>query len=83
MYQFISVARSLSDTIPSPMYIYINEDDNKYYISNMYPRGAVFQGSKLTAGPKYYNVDNGQLISTNDIKNGKTTYWNIDFKFKI
>jgi hypothetical protein len=84
MYKFITVARNtMSDTSPMPMYIYKNEDNNKYYISRMYPDKAVFQGSTLVNPAKFYAIDYPQEISDNDIKQGRTTYWSMIWTFKI
>ena len=84
MYKFITVARNIdTETNPIPMYIYQNEDNNKYYISRMYPTKAVFQGSKISNDTKFYEIEYPQEISADDIKNGKTTYWNIIWTFKL
>jgi hypothetical protein len=84
MYKFITVARNtMSDTSPMPMYIYQDEQTNKYYISRMYPTKSVFQGTKLINETKFYAIDYPQEISSDDISKGKTTYWNTIWSFKI
>ena len=84
MYKFITVARNImSDTYPIPLYIYQNEENNKYYISRMYPTKATFQGQHIVNPSKFYSIDFPQEISDNDIKQGKTNYWNIEWTFKI
>jgi len=84
MYKFITVARNMTDdTSPMPMYIYQEEETNKYFISRMFPTKAVFQGTKLINDSKFYAIDYPQEISMDDIKNGKTKYWNVIWSFKI
>jgi hypothetical protein len=84
MYKFITVARNtMSDTSPMPMYIYQDEQTNKYYISRMYPTKAIFQGTKLINESKFYAIDYPQEISSDDINKGKTTYWKTVWSFKI
>jgi hypothetical protein len=84
MYKFITVARNtMSDTYPIPMYIYQNEENNKYYISRMFPTKATFQGSNLVSLSKFYTIEFPQEISDSDIKQGKTTYWSMVWIFKI
>ena len=82
MYKFITVARNVMDDIyPIPMYIYQNEQTNKYYISRMFPTKSVFQGSKLINPAKFYSIEFPQEISDEDFKLGKTTYWNMKWLF--
>ena len=84
MYKFITVARnSMSDTYPIPLYIYQNEENNKYYISRMFPTKATFQGSNIVSLSKFYDIEFPQEISENDIKQGKTNYWNMEWIIKI
>ena len=84
MYKFISVARNtMSDTYPMPMYIYQKEDTQKYYMSRMYPTKSTFQGSKIINEDKFYEIEFPQEISAEDIKNGKTIYWNMTWIFKL
>jgi hypothetical protein len=84
MYKFITVARNImSETYPIPLYIYQNEENNKYYISRMFPTKATFQGSNLVSQSKFYDIEFPQEISENDIKLGKTTYWSMEWTFKI
>jgi hypothetical protein len=84
MYKFITVARNImSDTYPIPMYIYQNEENNKYYISRMFPTKAVSHGTNIISLSKFYDIDFPQEISDNDIKQGKTTYWSMVWTFKI
>jgi hypothetical protein len=84
MYKFITVARNTdTETSPMPMYIYQEDKTGKYYISRMYPTKAVFQGIKLVNDTKFYAIEYPQEISTTDIKNGKTKYWDIIWTFKI
>ena len=82
MYKFINVARNImSNTYPIPMYIYQNEENNKYYISRMYPTKSIFQGQTISNKSKFYDIDFPQEISDNDIKQGKTTYWSMTWIF--
>ncbi len=84
MYKFITVARNInSDTYPMPMYIYKNEENNKYYMSRMYPTKAVFQGQTISTPSDFYSIEYPQEISDSDIKQGKTTYWNMIWEFKL
>ncbi len=84
MYKFITVARNMdSDTTPMPMYIYQDEQTNKYYISRMFPTKAVFQGTKLINESKFYAIDYPQEIPEADIKNGRTIYWKSIWSFRI
>ena len=84
MYKFITIARNImNDTYPIPLYIYQNEENNKYYISRMYPNKSVFQGSNLVNPAKFYSIEYPQEISDNDLKAGKTTYWSMTWTFKI
>ncbi len=84
MYKFITVARNIdSSSSPVPMYIYQDEDTNRYYISRMFPSKAVFQGSKLTNDTKFYAIDYPQEISTKEMLMGKTNYWNMTWIFKL
>jgi hypothetical protein len=81
MYKFITVARS--DTMSTSMYIYQNEENNKYYISRMFPPKSTFQGIKLLNNTKFYSIEFPQEISDSDISNKKTTYMNILWNFKL
>ena len=84
MYKFITVARNtMSDTYPMPMYVYQNEETNKYYMSRMYPTKSVFQGSKLMNDSKFYEIEFPQEISAEDLKKGSTIYWNMTWTFKL
>jgi hypothetical protein len=84
MYKFITVARNMTDdTSPMPMYIYQNEQNNKYYISRMFPTKAIFQGTKLINENKFYAIDYPQEISSEDISKGKTVYWKTMWSFKM
>ncbi len=84
MYKFITVARNImEDTYPIPLYIYQNEDNNKYYISRMYPTKSTFEGISLSNPSKFFTIEYPQEISTDDINKGKTQYWNMIWKFKI
>jgi len=84
MYKFITVARNTTnDVSPIPMYIYQNEETNKYYISRMYPYKSRFAGDKLSNELKFYALEYPQEISANDITNGKTQYWKMTWTFKI
>jgi hypothetical protein len=83
MYKFITVARNImSDTYPMPMYIYKNEENNKYYISRMYPSKSIFQGQTISNQSKFYSLEYPQEISDNDLKQGKTTYWSMTWTFE-
>ncbi len=84
MYKFITVARNImSDTYPIPMYIYQNEENNKYYISRMYPNKSKFQGESITNDTKFFSIEYPQEISDDDIKKGTTTYWKMTWTFKL
>jgi hypothetical protein len=84
MYKFITVARNInSDTYPIPMYIYQNEDNNKYYISRMFPSKSTFQGQTISNPSNFYSLEYPQEISDDDIKQGKTTYWSMTWNFII
>jgi hypothetical protein len=83
MYKYITIARSIIDTWGTPMYIYMNEDDKKYYISRMYPVSSTFEGSTIHDKLKYYAVDYPQVISDDDIKKGVTKYWNQSWAFTL
>jgi hypothetical protein len=84
MYKFITVARNImEDTYPVPLYIYQNEENNKYYISRMYPNNSNFGGYSISNSSTFYNIDYPQEISEEDIKKGKTQYWGMIWKFKI
>lgn len=84
MYKFITVARNtMSDVSPMPMYIYQNEDNNKYYISRMYPYKSQFQGETISNQTKFYSLEYPQEISEDDINKGKTQYWKMTWSFKI
>ena len=84
MYKFITVARNtMSDVSPMPMYIYQNEENNKYYISRMYPYKSRFQGESISNELKFYALEYPQEISDNDVKNGSTQYWKMIWTFKI
>ncbi len=84
MYKFITVARNtMSDTYPIPMYIYQNEENNKYYISRMYPDKSKFQGESITNDTKFFSIEYPQEISDDDIKKGTTTYWKMTWTFKL
>jgi hypothetical protein len=84
MYKFITVARNInSDVYPMPLYIYQNEETKKYYISRMYPNKSIFQGESISNKMTFYALEYPQEISDNDIKNGKTQYWNMTWNFKI
>ncbi len=84
MYKFITVARNiLSETYPIPMYVYQNEDNNKYYMSRMYPDNSKFEGKSLLNQNKFYSLEYPQEISEDDLKKGKTEYWKMTWTFKI
>ncbi len=84
MYKFITVARNIMDyTYPVPLYIYQNEENNKYYISRMYPNKSKFEGTSISNSDKFLTIEYPQEISDNDIKQGKTQYWSMIWKFKI
>lgn len=84
MYKFITIARNnMNDTYPTPMYIYQNEENKKYYMSRMFPTKATFQGRKIINTTNFYAIDYPQEISDKDIKEGKTTYWNMTWLFNI
>ncbi len=84
MYKFITVARNmLSDRSPVPMYIYLNEDNNKYYISRMYPQHSLFKGTHISSDIKYYSLEYPQEISQDDIAKGYTVYWSNNWTFKL
>jgi hypothetical protein len=84
MYKFITVARNtISDVSPMPMYIYQNEENNKYYISRMYPNKSTFQGETISNELKFYALEYPQEISASDISNGSTQYWKMIWMFKI
>ena len=84
MYKFITVARNtVSDVSPMPMYIYQNEENNKYYISRMYPNKSIFQGDTISNELKFYALEYQQEISDSDIANGSTQYWKMTWMFKI
>ena len=84
MYKFITVARNtVSDVSPMPMYIYQNEETNKYYISRMYPNKSIFQGDTILNKLKFYALEYPQEISETDVKNGTTLYWNMTWIFKL
>ena len=56
MYKFITVARNImSDIYPIPMYIYQNEENNKYYMSRMYPTKSIFQGQTISNQSNIFN----------------------------
>ena len=84
MYKFITVARNtLNELALIPMYIYQNEDNNKYYISRMYPTKSIFQGKNILNDLKFFAIEYPQEVSDNDIKNGKTQYYNMTWSFVI
>jgi hypothetical protein len=84
MYKFITVARNVNDdTYPTPLYIYQNEDNNKYYISRMFPNKSKLEGKSILNPSKFFTIEYPQEISDDDIKKGKTQYWNMIWKFKI
>jgi hypothetical protein len=84
MYKFITVARNtMSDVMPMPMYIYKNEENNKYYISRMYPDKSRFQGEKILNELNFFALEYPQEISASDIANGSTQYWKMTWTFKI
>jgi hypothetical protein len=84
MYKFITVARNtMSDVSPMPMYIYQNEENNKYYISRMYPYKSVFQGESISNELKFYALEYPQEIADSDVKNGSTKYWKMSWNFTV
>ncbi len=84
MYKFITVARNMMDeTYPIPLYIYQNEENNKYYISRMYPNKSVFEGTSISNPSKFFNIEFPQEISDDDIKKGQTQYWSMIWKFRV
>lgn len=84
MYKFITVARNIMDeTYPVPLYIYQNEENNKYYISRMYPNKSVFQGISISNPSKFFDIEFSQELSDDDIKKGQTQYWGMIWKFKL
>ncbi len=83
MYKYKTLARSIINTWGTPMYIYMNEDDNRYYISRMYPVSSTFEGSAIHDRLKYYALEYPQVIPDEDIEKGVTTYWNQSWSFTI
>ncbi len=83
MYKFISIARNPINVWSTPMYVYQNEENKKYYITRMYPINAKFYGSKLEDLSTYSVLEYPKEISDADIAKKTTTYWNIEWTLKL
>ena len=81
MYKFITLARNSSNLWATPMYIYQNTENNKYYITRTFPYKAIFKGDELVAPAPYYNIEYKMEIV--DINKKTVSYWNQIWNFSI
>jgi hypothetical protein len=81
MYKYITLARNNSNLWATPMYIYQNIENNKYYITRTFPYKASFTGDELIAPSTYYSIEYPILID--DINKKNVSYWNQIWTFSI
>ncbi len=49
----------------------------------MFPTKSTFEGGSILNPSKFFSIEYPQEISDDDIKQGKTQYWSMTWKFKI
>ena len=83
MYKYITLAYNTRDVWATPMYIYKNESNNKYYITPMYPVNSKFAGSNLSDSTEYSVIEYPQELTSTNISNNKINYWNQEWTFTL
>jgi hypothetical protein len=83
MYKFITVARNTREVWNTPMYIYKNIENDKYYITRMFPVNSKFAGSNLSDPTEYPIIEFPQELTNENLSNNKINYWNQEWTFRI